>query len=110
MSLIAVLYAETNVFTAVVALVASGVTVTVTGEVGAAEVRFRVTPLITPLTTLFVVLIGTPSTTRDAFDPVTALVKVNPVVLPETVTSPGAPVVWLTSDSRAPFASVITLA
>jgi hypothetical protein len=88
----------------------SGPTVRVTGEAGAGAARFNVTPLRTPVTVLLVLLIGTPSTTRDAFVPVTALLKVKFVVLPETAISPGTPVVSLTSESRAPFASLITLA
>src|SRR5258707_14732865 len=81
-----------------------------TGEEGAAETRFRVTPLMALVTVLEVLLIGIPSTTSDALVPVTALVKVRPVVLPETVRSPGAPEVLLTKARREPLASLATLA
>jgi hypothetical protein len=94
----------------VVACVASGVVVILTGAPGAADAKFSVTPLIAPLTVFDVLLIGTPSTTSDALDPVTALVKASPVVLPETVKSPGNPVVELTNANRDPFASLMTLA
>src|SRR6266481_7239798 len=91
MSLMAVLYAETKALRALVALLVSGETVMLMGEEGAAETRFRVTPLMALVTVLEVLLMGIPSTTSEALVPVTALVKVRPVVLPETVRSPGAP-------------------
>src|SRR5260221_524626 len=110
MSLMAVLYAETKALRALVALLVSGETVMLTGEEGAAETRLRVTPLMALVTVLEVLLIGIPSTTSEALVPVTALVKVRPVVLPETVRSPGAPEVLLTRAKREPLASVTTLA
>jgi hypothetical protein len=82
----------------------------VTGVPGAADAKFSVTPLITLLTVFVVLLMGTPSTTSHAFDPVTALVNANPVVLLDTVKSPGSPVVVLTNANREPFASLMTLA
>src|SRR5260221_2986877 len=110
MSLMAVLYAETKALRALVALLVSGETVMLTEEEGAAETRFKVTPLMALVTVLEVLLIGIPSTTSDALAPVTALVKVRPVVLPETVRSPGAPEVLLTRARREPLASLTTLA
>ena len=109
-SLIAVLYAETNWLIASEALEVSGATLSVTGVFGDGELKFSVTPLITPVTVFEVLLIGTPSTTSEALSPVTALLKLRLVVFAETLRSPAAPVVWLTSASRAPFASLITLA
>ena len=61
-------------------------------------------------TEFVVLLMGTPSTVREALVPVTALLNVRPVVFEETVMSPGAPVVSLTRARRAPLASVMTLA
>src|SRR5258708_40309947 len=81
-----------------------------TGEEGAAETRFKVTPLMALVTVLEVLLIGIPSTTSDALAPVTALVKVRPGVLPETVRSPGAPEVLLTKARRETLASLATRA
>src|SRR5947207_14341163 len=93
-----------------VALEVSGVTMTLTAEPGAGEMRFSVTPLIALVTVFEVLLMGMPSTTSEALAPVTALVKVRPVVLPETARSPGAPVVSLTRARREPLASLMTLA
>src|SRR5216683_7219061 len=95
---------------AAVACVGSGATLSVTGVAGDGETRFRVTPLITLETVLLVLLMGMPSTTKDAFKPVTALLNVRPEVLAETLMSPGAPVVSLTRARRAPLASLMTLA
>src|SRR5579871_2565696 len=92
------------------AWVVSGLTVSVIGDAGAGATRVSVTPLITLETLLEALLMGTPSTVSAAFAPVTALVKLRPVVLLLTVISPDAPVVSLTRASRAPLASVITLA
>jgi len=61
-----------------VACVLSGFTFTVTGVDGEGDPRLSVTPLITLLTVLLALLMGIPSTTRDAFVPVTALVKLSP--------------------------------
>src|SRR5271165_3230442 len=94
---------------AVVALEVSGETVTLTGEADE-EARLRVTPLMALVTVLEVLLMGMPSTVSEALAPVTALVKLRPVVLFETVRSPGAPVVLLTRARREPLASLTTLA
>src|SRR5271157_1316621 len=100
-SVIKVFHALTKLLMAVVAWEVSGLTLTATLVFGEADPRFSVTPLITLLTVLLALLIGMPSTTREALVPVTALVKLSPVpVLLETVRSPGAPELLLTNASR----------
>src|SRR5207248_8716512 len=83
MSFMAVLYAETNWLMESVALDVSGVTVTLTADEGDGETRFRVKPLMALVTMLEVLLMGMPSTASEALEPVTALVKLRPEVLPE---------------------------
>src|ERR1700693_789323 len=82
----------------------------VTVVVGAGEARFNVTPGIVPVTVLVVLEIGIPSTVSDALAPVTGFVKLTTPAEGVIVRSPGAPLVLLTIDNRAPVASVMTLA
>ena len=107
---------------AVAVSLTSGAIVMLTGVVDALE-RFKLTPFRTPETVLVALVIGVPSTVRDASAPDWAWV--NPRVVVVVLTTPlaevvvlrpeieklfAAPELLLTMDSRAPLESVITLA
>src|SRR3990172_1278602 len=94
---------------------ASGPTVIVAGVLPVGALRFSVTPLITLLTLLLLLVMGTLSTVSSASSPATACVKaMAPQLgrnrLPLTDRLPGTPDTALTTTSRAPLASLITLA
>src|SRR5579871_694738 len=108
-SLMTVLYAETNPCTALDAAEVSAETPTLIVSLGAALCRFSVIPGI--VVTVFDALsTGTPSTVNEASTPATAFVIVRPVVLPVTEMSLAAPLELATIARREPPASVTTVA
>ena len=99
----------TKVLTAWLTEEVSGETLTETSDPAEAPTRFRVTPARAPLTVFDALVMGTPSTVREASLPVLARVKATLVSF-ETVKSLAAPEVEETSERRAPVESVTTLA
>src|SRR5437763_1705629 len=95
---------------AFVAAFASGPTTSCTVVAGDAPDRFRVTPVIAPVTVFEVLLMGTPSIVNEALVPPTGALKTNDVSLLLIANAPGVPVLWLNKARRAPPASLTTLA
>src|SRR5271157_4064304 len=87
--------------------------VSTTSLPGAWLLRFRVTPLMTPVTVLLVLLMGTPSTVSDALTPVAARVNMladEVLGVGWMVKSLALPEALATRATRAPLASDTTLA